>query len=77
MDCGVDTRQLKRHWLNYPNVGFILILNVMSIVIINFEAIIFCNLKKNTYRKPLTNRSRLIKDWDVFVYLISIFEFNR
>ena len=41
MDCGVDTRQLKRHWLNYPNVEFILILNVMPLVIINFRAIIF------------------------------------
>ena len=41
MDFGVDTRQLKRHWLNYPNVGFILILIVMSLVIINFRAIIY------------------------------------
>ena len=41
MNCGVDTRQFKRHWLNYPNEGFISILTVMSLVIINFEAINF------------------------------------
>lgn len=53
MNCGVDTRQLKRHWLNYPNEGFISILTVMSLVIINFEAINFSVIWKKTYTENL------------------------